>query len=119
MIYTEISDEYAFADWLREARVRNSSYGNCFTLEAAKAVQAWYEELSEDTGKDISFDPITWCVEWTEFDSLPEAYREQYGDDSDLPDEQRRTNADEQLEWFENNTQVIKLDNGHVIIGEF
>lgn len=108
-----ITNEYHFNDWLIDARKRDSSYGNCFTPEGAKAVQDYYENLSDDLGEDIEFDPIAWCCEWSEYDSITEAMNgyKQNGDDE--------LTEGEMLVWFQDNTQVIELDNGHIIVGEF
>lgn len=113
-----ITNEYHFWNWMKQSR----SYQNNFSLEGAKAVFNYFDELSDDIGEPIEFDPIAWCVEFSEYDSVKEAYKEHYGDDSDLPREQRRTTKAQQLEYFQDNTtviEVIELDNNHVIIGEF
>lgn len=114
-IQQTITDEYHFWDWLRNS----DSYSKNFSFEGANAVQDYYDQLSDDLGEDIEFDPIAWCCEWAEYDSVKEAYKELHGDESDLPREQRRTQKAQQLEWFEDNTTVIELDNGHVLIQEF
>lgn len=114
-IIETITNDYHFWEWLQHS----GNYKDNFSLEGAKAVQAWFEELSDSTGENIEFDPIAWCVEFSEYDSVKEAYREHYGDDSDLPKEQRRTTHEQQLEYFTDNTTVIELDNGHIILGEF
>lgn len=62
-------------------------------------------------GENIEFDPIAWCCEFSEYDSLAEAYKEKRYDYTYVEDEAR--------EYFEDNTTLIELDNGHVIIGEF
>lgn len=115
MIVKTITDDYYFWNWLK----KSDNYSTSFSLEGAKAVQAYMDELSEETDQPMEFDPIAWCVEFTEYDSVEEAYREHYGDDSDLPEEQRRTTREQQLEYFQDNTTVMELDNGHIIVGEF
>lgn len=110
-----INNSLHFAEWLKQS----DNYKNKFSIEGAKAVQEYYEELSESIGEPVEFDPIAWCVEFSEYASIAQAYEEQHGDDSDLPEEQRRTTKEQQLEYFQDNTTVIELDNGHVIIGEF
>lgn len=115
MIVKTITDDYYFWNWLK----KSDSYKNNFSLEGAKALQAWLEEVSEDMAEPMEFDPIAWCVEFTEYESVAEAYREQYGDDSDLPEEQRRTTREQQLEYFNDNTMVIELDNGGIILQDF
>lgn len=110
-----INDEYHFWNWLQQS----GSYKSNFSFEGAKAVFNYFDGLSDDMGEPIEFDPIAWCVEFTEYVSVGQAYREHYGDDSDLPEEQRRTQRAQQLEYFTNNTTVIELDNGRIILGEF
>ena len=111
MIIDTITNEYHFAEWLAQARNRDSSYGNSFTDEGAKAVQAYFEELSEELNKPVEFDPIAWCVEFSEYDSLAEACKQWRFDYTYVEDEAR--------EYFQDNTTLIELDNGHVILGEF
>lgn len=116
MIVKVITDDYYFWNWLK----KSDSYNNNFSLEGAKAVQAWYDDYSDScSGGTVDFDPIAWCVKFSEYDSVEEAYREHYGDDSDLPEEQRRVTREQQLEYFTDNTTVIELENGHIILGEF
>jgi hypothetical protein len=131
MIYKVITDDYYFWNWLKNS----GSYQNNFSLEGSKAVQAYFEELSEDldiNSGGIEFDPIAWCVEFTEYDSVKEAYAELSNDviDTSLAtkglskDEAKQINVeawlhDQQFEYFQDNTTVIELDNGHIILGEF
>lgn len=127
MIYKEITDEYYFWNWLKNS----GSYQNNFSLDGAKAVQAWFEELSEDTEVEdangnklgVEFDPIAWCCEFSEYDSVGEAYLEHFGNYDDLDaagnTEQGCRTPEQQLERFQDNTTVIELDNGHIILGEF
>lgn len=108
-IKATITDEYHFWEWLK----RSDNYGNNFSLEGAEAVQAYYDDLSDELGEDIEFDAIAWCCEWAEYDSIGEAMNDykQDGDDE--------LTEGEMLAWFQDNTQVIELDNGHVLIQEF
>lgn len=115
MIVKTITDDYYFWNWLK----KSDSYNNNFSLEGAKALQAYLEQLSDELDETIEFDPIAWCVEYTEYASVAQAYAEHYGDDSDLPEEQRRTQAAQQLEYFTDNTSVIELDNGGIIVRDF
>ena len=67
MIYKTIN-EYEFANWIRNS----DSYKNNFTWEGANALQEYLEELSEDIGENIEFDPIAWCVEYSEYENFKE-----------------------------------------------
>jgi len=90
-----------------------------FTYDATEALYNYYEELSDGLSEPIDFDPVAIRCEWSEYDTLAEAYEQYMGDDKDLPEEQRRTTDEQQLEYFEDNTQIIELDNGHVLVSEF
>lgn len=109
MIYKAITDDYYFWNWLK-----HSDYSNNFSLEGAKAVQAWFEELSEETPeRTIEFDPIGWCVEFTEYDSYKEAWQELVTRGRAMISKRKA------LKYFQDRTTVIELDNGHIILGEF
>lgn len=117
-IIKTITWDYEFADWLKQS----DSYKGSFTLEGAKALQAYLYELSEDTGDDIEFDPTAWCVEYTEYKSALEAYNERHGEDEFIKVDEDNTeeNANAQaLEWLQDNTSVIELDSGGVIVQDF
>lgn len=118
-IIQTITDEWHFNNWLIDARKRGSSYGNSFSPEGARAVQAYFEQLSDDMGEDIEFDPIVWCCEWAEFDNITEAYEQYFGNYDDIKDEtQGNRTPEQQLERFEDATTVISLENS-VLIQEF
>lgn len=107
MIVQTITDEYYFWNWLQNS----SNYKDNFSLEGAKALQAYIDNLSDELEENKEFDPIAWCVEFSEYDSLAEAYKQWRYDYTYVEDEAR--------EYFQDNTTLIELDNGHVIIGEF
>lgn len=108
-IVETLTDTSKFFHWMKQS----DSYNNQFTYEGANAVQDYYEQLSEDLGEDIEFDPIAWCCEWAEYNSITEAMND-YKQDGD--DELSKA---EMLAWFEDKTTVIELDNGHVLVQEF
>ena len=115
-IIETINDSYHFWNWLKQS----DNYKNNFSLEGAKAVQEWFDEYSESIDSDVEFDPIAWCVEFTEHDSVGKAYREHFGDYDDVEDQdQGNRTPEQQLERFQDNTTVIELDNGHIILAEF
>jgi len=121
-IVETITDDYHFWTWLKQS----GSYGNNFSLDGAKALQAYLEEYSEETETGtIEFDPIAWCVEFSEFDSALEAYNQYHGEDTDgegtaIDDDNTAENAEAQaLEWLQDNTTVIELDNGGIIMADF
>lgn len=104
-----ITNDYHFWEWLRNS----DNYSKNFSIDGAKAVQEYMDTLSDDLGEDIEFDPIAWCCEWAEYDNIVEAMDgyKQDGDDE--------LTEGEMLAWFQDNTQVIELDNGHVLLQEF
>lgn len=106
-IIKTITWDYEFAHWLKQS----DSYRNNFTFEGANALQAYLDELSDDIGEDVEFDPVAWCCEWTEYDSLAEAYKECRYDYTYVEDEAR--------DYFNYETFLIELDNGHVLVMDF
>lgn len=119
MIITTITDPYHFWNWVRSS----DNYKNNFSLEGAKAVQAYFDELSDqlDGGDEhsvIEFDPIAWCCEFSEYDSLTDAW-DSLGNGTNIIEGEELAIDDNIRLWLENNTTVIELDNGHVIVGEF
>ena len=41
--------------------------GDKFSREALERLYEYYDELSEDIGEDIEFDPVGFCGEWGEY----------------------------------------------------
>ena len=106
MIYKELTNEYTFWEWQQQS----DSYKDQFSLEGAKALFNYFSDLSEELAEDMSFDPIAWLCDFSEYDSLDEAHKELVGeDDSEAPS----------LEYFQDRTTVIELNNGHLLIGAF
>lgn len=106
-IIETITDTSKFYHWLQSS----DNYKNNFSYEGANALQNYLDELSEDLGENIEFDPIAWCCEFNEYDSVQEAYKE-------LVDGDEKTEAD-QLDYLEMNTVVIPTENNHIIVREF
>lgn len=112
MIYSVI-DEYRFIDAMMDQG---------FSHEASRIMYEWYEELSDDCG-DIQFDPIGFRCEWTEYDSMSEAYRdagareiastieEEEEQDEELQESLRRFMID-----CNNCIEVFFPYNGHVLV---
>lgn len=125
-IIETINDPYHFWIWVRNS----DSYSNNFTQDGAKALQAYLEEMSENDGSgedtNIEFDPIAWCVEYTEYKSAWDAMEQYQPDDmpvegeegDDLTEIQAKNEA-EALRWLQDNTTVIELDNGGVVVMDF
>lgn len=117
-IIQTITDPHYFSEWVAKQKNSGDSYGNCFSYEGANALQEYLSTLNEEFDQDIEFDPIAWCCQYTEYESIKEAYKEHYGDDSDLPREQCRTTYEQQLEYFNDYTTIIEFDTG-VIVQDF
>lgn len=56
----------------------------------------------------MEFDPIAWCVEFTQYDSL-----------SEFNADYNSANPFDSWEQVAENITVIELDNGGAIVGEF
>ena len=73
--------EYRFTDWFMKHRPDNFSY------EGTKALFDYLEELEQDCGEQIEFDPISICCEYEEYENLEKCLKEY--DDIDTIDELR------------------------------
>ena len=76
---TEVN-KHDFCQWFKEHRPNNFSY---------KGRQALFEMLEnneEDTGKEIEFDPIAFCCEYSEYEDMEEFWLEY--DKEEYPDEE-------------------------------
>jgi hypothetical protein len=102
-----VTDEYSFWNWLKK-----SDYKDNFSLEGAKAVFNYFDQLSEELGENVEFDPIAWCCEFGEYKSIDEAF-DNYADSDKLE------NYEDKLSYFEDHTTVLQLENGGVVIAEF
>jgi antirestriction protein len=107
MIYKTVTSNSEFYHWLKQS----DNYSNNFSYDGANALQEYLEQLSEDIGEDIEFDPIAWCCEFSEYDSLDDFNRSYWGEG--------KTEDAFTLEELQDETTVIELDNGHIIVGEF
>ena len=96
-IVKTINNDYEFAEWLK----RSDNYKNNFSFEGANALQQYLEELSDDIGENIEFDPIAWCCEFAEYSDFEEVK----GDYWDL----------ESYENLLEETDVIEFDGGLII----
>ena len=95
-----------FYDWLK----RSDNYKNNFSFEGANALQEYLEELSDDLGENIEFDPIAWCCEFSEYKDWEEAYK-QYGDGT-------ITDTEQMKEFIDERTMTYEFDGG-IIVQDF
>lgn len=91
---------YDFSDRFTQS----DTYKNNFSYDALKALFEYFENYEEDIGEQIEFDMIAICCDWTEYDNLKEV-KNNYNISS--------------FKELENNTTVIKLDNGHLLIKNY
>lgn len=76
-----------------------------FSDEGLISLFNYFDDLSEETGEDLEFDPIAICVDFTEYDSFKEL-QEDYDQIKSLEDL-----------W--DHTHLIQLRNGGLIIQAF
>lgn len=79
-----------------------------FSREALRELFAYYEQLEQDCGEDIEFDPIAICCDWTEYDTALEAAKAYSYNGED--DEQKA------LDWLFDQTSVLQLSEGCVVL---
>ena len=71
--------EFDFVNDIMKVRPDN------FTREALYALFDYFEQLENDTGEEIEFDPIAICCDFSEYDSLAEV-KEAYDDIETIDD---------------------------------
>jgi hypothetical protein len=85
--------------------------GNQFTNAGLLGLYEMLEQFEDETGEPWVLDVIALCCDYSEYGDALEAAddytTEQFEDES------------EALEWLQEKTQVIELDNGGVIIQTF
>ncbi len=108
MIYNNISST-EFAHWI----ANSDNYKNNFSYEGANALQEYLEDLSDEIGENIEFDPIAWCCEYSEYtpQEITLAVHQEHGGDTDMTYPQI-------LEWYQDRTTVIEFDGG-IIVQDF
>lgn len=96
----------------------NCGRGDSFTYDWLKALYEYLTQLEDDCGIEIELDAIALDCDYTEYDSVKEAY-EAYQDDYDELCEDEEERDERANEYLNDNTQVIHMDNGGVIIANF
>ena len=98
----ETITKYQFIDWFRSS----DNYRNNFSYDGLGALFDYIEELENDMGEDIEFDPIALCCEYCEYESFEEL-KDDYDDIESMDDLQ---------DW----TTVINIpDSDGIIIQQF
>jgi hypothetical protein len=90
-----------------------------FSREALAALFAHLEELERDLGDDVEFDPVGICCDWTEYASALEG-AEAYGFEAkDTDDERADKNEQDALTFLCDETTVLELASGGVVVLNF
>ena len=59
---------FDFVDWFRGS----DNYKNNFSYDGLNSLFDYFEELEEDMGQELDFDPIAICCEYSEYENLNE-----------------------------------------------
>lgn len=83
----------------------SETYKNNFSYEGKRALFDYLTNYEEETGEEMELDPVAFCCDFTEYDSL----------------EDLNGNYDKHytLDTLRDETTVIECDNGHIIIQAF
>ena len=90
--------------------LQHDDYAN-WSYDAAGALFDYYDELSDSLGEPVEFDRVAIRCDWSEHDSLADAYSDHESDALGDDDAMRA--------YFEDHTTLIELDNGHVLVEAF
>lgn len=97
----------------------SDTYKNNFSYEGKRALFDYLEQYEEETGEEIELDTVALCCEYSEYESAKEAAEQYNGaveDNKDFNEEDRERAS---LAWLEDQTTVIPVDGGGVIIQDF
>jgi len=64
----QLVTRFDFVDWFRGS----DNYKNNFSYDGLNSLFDYFEQLEEDMGKEIDFDPIAICCEYSEYENLNE-----------------------------------------------
>lgn len=95
---------------------------NNFSYEGAKALMEYLDNLSDDMGKNIEYDPIAFCCDFAEyFETEYAALAQEYSNHDNCPQfadydqDDHDVFADDLFEWLQEQTQVIGFSGGLII----
>ena len=111
-IIKTVTNPYEFAEWLKQS----DNYKNNFSFDGANAVQAYYDELSEDLGENIEFDPVGWCCEFSEYKDF-DTFQHDTGYTQNGVEYLGYENI-HNLDELKDNTTVIEFDGG-LLVAQF
>lgn len=88
---------------------------NNFSVKARKELFQYLEEMEADAGTEFELDPIAFCCEYTEYDSIKDVI----DDFKHLDDFELCESADDYRDIFSSYTQVITWEDDCVLIQHF
>ena len=90
-----------------------------FSREALAALFEHFTDLESVSCEEIEFDPIAICCDWSEYDSALEA-AEAYGFKADESEDERADKSEEQaVAFLRDETAILELESGRVVILNF
>lgn len=89
-----------------------------FTYKGKRALYDYLEEYEESTGEEVELDVIALCCEFTEYDTALECAKEypRFTIDEDHDEDEQEEDA---KEFLRDNTTLIEVEGGGVIIADF
>ena len=88
-----------------------------FTYDALTALFDYFEELEQDLGEELNFDPVAICCDFTEYENLKEACEAYLSPEDRFPN---YANESEMLDFLQDLTRVIELPNcNRVVLEDF
>jgi len=96
----------AFTDYNRESQ---------FSVKARKELFNYLEECEADSGTEYELDPIAFCCDFTEYDSIKECVN----DFKHLDEFEMCENDDDYRDVFACHTQVVVWEDDCVLIQQF
>ena len=108
LVKTHINESDLYHDLKKMGR-------NNFSYEGARALMNYLEDLSDDIGENIEYDPIAFCCDYAEYDEseyedLADEYNEDFGQGDDF-------NEDDFFNWLRDETTVIEFNGGIIVQG--
>lgn len=119
-MYTTIN----FSDFC-DAFNRFADRKDTFSYQGKRALFDYLTQCEDETGESIELDVVALCCEWTEYDSAIEAASEYSAfegmtfDDEGNEAESLDEVDSKAIKFLEDNTTLLKLSTGGVIIQQF
>lgn len=84
-----------------------------FSYNGAKALMEYLEELEDDIGESIEYDPIAFCCDYAEYgedeyQDLAQEYNQDFGNADEF-------DTDEFFSWLQDNTTMIEFGGGIIV----